>query len=341
MNILNQLNQSTNHLPLHDDVKSAMMEFSPSVNTYSQATGSDELKLEIAKHYGIDTDKYDILLTNGSFEAIHMIIDTLYGTYVNFIDSIPSWPWSRTMAKWREYKICGVNSKLQPEDILENSIVLINNGQNPMGYIYTDDELHNLEFSAKEKNSVILHDAVYWDFFAKPYPLLLNDKNFMTFSFSKGAGLAGLRIGGLVASKENIEKFKNNNPARLGVSVISERVALASLRSSHEWKMKNIETIERNKQRVRDELGKLNGVNFLHNDPIHKMIITFSDHIDCTDFSNRLKKRGIVVDDISTSKFTKGIKEPNVNIISFQVSIPDNWLDEFIHGFTEVWKEVT
>ena len=39
------LNQSTNHLPLHDDVKRAMIEFSPAdVNTYGQATGSDELK---------------------------------------------------------------------------------------------------------------------------------------------------------------------------------------------------------------------------------------------------------------------------------------------------------
>ena len=69
------LNQSTNHLPLHDDVKRAMIEFSPSdVNTYGQATGSDELKNAVAEHYKINLNEYGILLTNGSFEAIHMIL---------------------------------------------------------------------------------------------------------------------------------------------------------------------------------------------------------------------------------------------------------------------------
>jgi aspartate/methionine/tyrosine aminotransferase len=334
------LNQSTNHLPLHDDVKRAMIEFSPSdVNTYGQATGSDELKNAVAEHYKINLNEYGILLTNGSFEAIHMILDTFSGTYSNFTDIIPSWSWPRSMAQWRGYHINEVKGKLKPQDIIQNSIVFLNNGQNPLGYTYTDEELYDLQWFAQDKHSMILHDTAYWDFFREPFPLLLNDKNFATFTFSKVAGLCGLRIGGLIASKENILKFKNNNPARLGVNVMSEKVALASLKSSHEWKIKNIEIIERNKQRVREELGVLDGVNFLHEDNIHKMVITFDKPIECTDFTERLGKEGINVLDISTKMFQMGVKEPDANMITFMVSIPDEWLDQFIEGFKKVYYE--
>ena len=336
-----QLNQSTNHLPLHDDVKRAMIEGSSlDINNYGQATGSAELKTAIADHYSVDMNIYDILLTNGSFEAIHMIIDTFYGTYTNFVDIIPSWPWPRNMAKWRGYKIYKANGKITPEDIVDNSIVFLINGQNPLGYTYTDEELHNLQLFAQDRHSMILHDSAYWDFFKEPFPLLLNDINFTTFTFSKAAGLCGLRIGGLIASKENVAKFKNNNPARLGVNVVSEKVALASLKSSHEWKPRNIEIIERNKQRVREEFDVLDGVNFLHEDTIHKMVITFDSHIDCTDFAERLKKEGIVVCDISTRMFQTDIKEPNANMITFMVSIPDEWLNKFIDKFKKVYYEI-
>ena len=335
------LNQSTNHLPLHDDVKRAMIETSSlDINIYGQATGSDELKTAVAEHYKVDLNEYGILLTNGSFEAIHMILDTFYGTYSNFVDCVPSWPWARNMAKWRGYNICGVDGKLTPKDIVDNSIVFLNNGQNPMGHTYTDSEFYDIQCFAQDRNSLIINDTVYWDFFKEPFPLILNNKNFVTFSFSKAAGLCGLRIGGLIASKENITKFKNNNPARLGVNVLSEKVALASLRSSHKWKMKNIETIERNKQRVRNELKNLDGVHFLHEDRLHKMIVTFDDHIDCTIFVDRLKKEGVVVCDISTRMFDIGVKEPDVNMITFTVSIPDDWLDQLIQKFKKVWKEL-
>jgi len=335
-----QLNQSTNHLPFHDDVKRAIIDSANlDVNSYGEATGSTELKTAIAEHYNVDMNLYDILLTNGSFEAIHMIIDTTYGTYSNFVDIIPSWPWPRSMSQWRGYHINEVKGKLKPQDIIQNSIVFLNNGQNPLGYTYTNDELHDLQWFAQDRRSMILHDTAYWDFFKEPFPLLLNDRNFVTFTFSKAAGLCGLRIGGMIASKENISKFKNNNPARLGVNVVSEKIALASLKSSHEWKVKNIEIIERNKQRVREELGVLDGVNFLHEDSLHKMVITFDKHIDCTDFTERLKKEGINVLDISTRMFQMGVKEPDANMITFMVSIPDEWLDQFIGGFKKVYYE--
>ena len=266
-----------------------------------------------------------------------MILDTFSSYYRNFVDIIPSWPWPRSLAKWRGYRIAPSTGKITQKDIVENSIVFLNNAQNPMGYVYTNEELYNLQDAAKYKSSMIVHDIAYWDFFDKPYPLLLSDRNFATFTFSKGAGLCGLRIGGLIASKNNMEKFRNNNPARLGVSVLAESVAMASLNSIDEWKPRNLKIIKNNKQRVREEFSDLEGVNFLHDDPVHKLIVTFDDNIDGTEFTNRLKKEGIAVCDMSTRMYDVGIKEPNVNMINFTIAIPDEWLNELINKFKKVY----
>ena len=56
-----------------------------------------------------------------------------------------------------------------------------------------------------------------------------------TYSFSKWLGLAGLRVGALVASADVIERFAAAPPNNLGSNVLSQRAAIAGLKVKARW----------------------------------------------------------------------------------------------------------
>lgn len=330
------LHQGTNHLPLNPKVEEVLRNAPIDWGYYSDPTGSPILKEAIASHLNIDLTRYSIILTNGSIEAIYAIIDVLSKEQRHFIDTVPGWPWARHFAESRGLYIIPTK-KINPSDIKHRSIVYLVNGQNPVGYTYSDEELYALEGEATSKNSVILHDIAYIDFFEKDYPLLLNNHNYITFSFSKGPGLASLRIGGLITCKINSKKFDYFNPARLGINRLSEEAALMSLYTQKEWRQKNIDTISKNKQIIKRELKNLSGVHFNHADPVQRVLITLDDWINSTEFTHRLLEEGIAVMDVSTRMFVSGIRNKELNGIVLTTAIPDNWLEEFIKKFKKIY----
>src|SRR2546427_253194 len=85
----------------------------------------------------------------------------------------------------------------------------------------------------------LLNDATYRDFnqghvlASSFYP----EQTLTSYSFSKGPGLAGMRIGGLVAPPggtvmKALRRFDTNV---LGVNVLAQRAALAALQAKKEW----------------------------------------------------------------------------------------------------------
>ena len=250
----------------------------------------------------------------------------------------------RLMAKDRGYGICPVHSrKIKPEDIVENSIVFLVNGPNPTGFVYSHEEFYELQEEAKNKKSMLLHDIAYYDFFETPYPLLLNEDNFLVFSFSKGAGLASLRVGGLVASKKSFQNIPEAVPNRIGINVIGERAAMASLEHYDEWKPKNIQLVRRNQDRIRRELSPL-GVKFFGPDAVHRIVLTLDEKIDPTEFNKKMASEGVQLLDISTRSYDVGVKHTNdppfTNSLQATAAISDEWLDRFIEKFKKVYQSL-
>lgn len=337
------LQQGTNTLELHPKVLEAINE-PVEYGYYGEPNGSRELRQKILDHYKIDSDKYEIILTSGSLAAIHLIMDNCYPKYKNFVDIIPSWHWPRLMAKDRGYRIHPVHTgKIKPKDVVENSIIFLVNGQNPIGCVYSHEELYELQEEAKNKKSMLLHDIAYYDFFETSYPLLLNEDNFLVFSFSKGAGLASFRIGGLVASKKSFENIPDAVPNRIGVNVIGERAAIASLEYYDEWKSKNIQLVRLNQDRIRQELIPL-GVEFFGPDAVHRIVLTLDEKIDATEFNKKLISEGVRLLDISTRMYDVGVKYTNdppfTNSLQATAAISDEWLGEFLEKFKKVYQSL-
>ena len=340
------MHQHTNHLPIHSAVLERMKETVEKQEWvyYGGPTGSTNVKEIIAQDLNVDLDKFDILLTNGAMEAFYMIMNQFKSEWNTFIDCVPSWPWPRRFSKAFGVPVTSVLlRKLRPSDIIAGSCVNILNGQHPQSLLYTDAELIALAEKAADVNAWFIHDMTYRDFFPE-YPNLLEqnpERGFVTFSFSKGNSLAGLRIGGLVCSKENTKSFVPLNPARLGVNVIAEQAAIASIETKYLWKQKNIDIIAKNNKMIYSKLSDLETKGILNmpkKDIMNDVWINFLT-VSSSWVTEELKKRKVLVNDTATRAYFKaGERYNNANHITVTTSVPEYWIDYFCEQLNEILK---
>ena len=83
----------------------------------------------------------------------------------------------------------------------------------------------------------MIHDCTYRHF-AEGHTLLAKlapERTVTTYSFSKWLGLAGLRVGAIVAGHDMIGRLAAAAPNALGSSVIAQHAAIAGLEVKGEW----------------------------------------------------------------------------------------------------------
>ncbi|MFI5413465.1 MAG: aminotransferase class I/II-fold pyridoxal phosphate-dependent enzyme, partial [Candidatus Lutacidiplasmatales archaeon] len=79
------------------------------------------------------------------------------------------------------------------------------------------------------------------------------------WSVSKNCGLAGLRLGGLLARPELLKTITRFNTNDLGVNVLSQVAALAALRTKSEWIASVVRQTRANGARIRDVVAGVPG----------------------------------------------------------------------------------
>jgi histidinol-phosphate/aromatic aminotransferase/cobyric acid decarboxylase-like protein len=80
------------------------------------------------------------------------------------------------------------------------------------------------------------------------------------YSFSKWLGLAGLRLGALVAHPDLVERLAAAPPNNLGSNVISQRAAIAGLKASAEWMPDVNRRQRRNQARIYEAVNRIPGM---------------------------------------------------------------------------------
>ena len=169
----------------------------------------DKLYEKIALNYAVETSQIELF--NGGSSAIFTLFKHLALQTCTIYS--PAYLEYKKAALNFDYELNLINrfSNIN-ENVKENSLVIFVNPSTPDGKYY---ELEELMKTWIEKSCTILVDESFLDFCDKASAikyLEIYDKLYILKSMTKFYSSAGIRVGTIVSTKENIEKLKEFEP---------------------------------------------------------------------------------------------------------------------------------
>jgi len=258
INGITKLDANENLYGCSPKVKAALSEY-PYLNIYPDA-GQTEMRRLLADYTGVDAEH--IVLGNGSDELIGLILRLFLEPGDEVINLVPTFDMFRfgvilcngklvEVPRDEEYR---VNVKAVKNAITKKTkLILLANPNNPTGTPTPQKDVLELV----ETGVPIVADEAYVEFSGETVThFVTNYDNLMVLrTFSKWAGLAGLRVGyGLMHPKivgylQTIKQPYNVN--------IAARVAVRESLKDREYLMQNVKAIVAERERLFDELSKL------------------------------------------------------------------------------------
>jgi histidinol-phosphate aminotransferase len=199
---------------------------SPTVAEFLRTHVSDDLlaiypeyeaaKRELAGHFAVRES--EMLLTNGTDEAIQVLINTFVDDGDEVIILQPSYAMYRFYAELggaaiREVRYRDESLGFPLEELLDaigpqTRAILISNPNNPTGTAVKLDVIEGL--LAHAPHAAVLIDEAYFEFFGTTaLPLISERPNlFVTRTFSKTYGMASVRLGCLFSDPRNVESMR-------------------------------------------------------------------------------------------------------------------------------------
>jgi histidinol-phosphate aminotransferase len=173
----------------------------------------------LADYFGVRPD--ELLLTNGGDDALRSFFDAFVDAGSSILICEPTFPMYRYYAEISGAQIKALRYTAEMEfpfqqviDALKNRprVLFIANPNNPTGTLLEPSAIETILHAAPQTAVVI--DEAYAEFseatvvpWIKKYPHL-----FVARTFSKAAGLAGLRLGAVMACAESIAILKRGMP---------------------------------------------------------------------------------------------------------------------------------
>lgn len=168
----------------------------------------------------LGTDKEHICLVNGSSEGIRHIIEAFSSSEGKILGVTPSYAMFEVYAKMYGRKFIPVTYteelEMPVERILEQmtsdvELLILVNPNNPIGNVYTEEEMERILKEAEKKEITVLIDEAYFYFYSDDSLryALEREHVFITRTFSKLFSLAGCRLGYVVGWPEGIKLVQN------------------------------------------------------------------------------------------------------------------------------------
>jgi histidinol-phosphate aminotransferase len=269
------LGQNTNHIESHPAVIEAMVRSiqSGEFNAYAPPLGFEALRRAIVADLGVTG--VEALVTEGGVNALAMICRARCKPGTTLVTTDPTWKWPCLFARQQGAEVIEIpiydpacNYRLTPAALKAHvdertAIIYLVDPNNPLGIRYTREEIESFAAIARDGGALLVHDCTYRDFADGHYPALhaAPEGAVVSMSFSKWLGLAGFRIGALVAAPALFEEFAKASTSVLGASVVAQRAAQAGLSVKPEW-MRKVRAIDgANKAMIREAVGKVDGLN--------------------------------------------------------------------------------
>jgi aspartate aminotransferase len=216
---------------------------------YSAVKGLSDLRTQLAAQFtGCDID--NILITNGSKQALYMIFQVICDPADEVIIPVPFW-----VSFVEQVKLAGgrpvpvVTQRHQLDvDAIEQAVsprtkaILINSPNNPSGAVYPMNDLQKIVRLAEDHDLFIVADEAYKEFvydgsvYASIFDIApARERLIVTRSFSKSYSMTGFRIG-YVAAPGNIIAALSKMQSHLSgnVCTFAQYGALAALRLDHD-----------------------------------------------------------------------------------------------------------
>ena len=239
---------------LHDYIKEGVMSYGP-------AEGLPEFRKAIAKHmvrkYNVTCESEHVFAADSAASAMYIIAKALLkpGDEVIIFDPV-DFLFKSTIesvgAKAVLSKIDIANYQFDFSGIKDlistkTKMISICNPHNPLGIVMSKEDLNHIAKIAIEHDLWILSDEIWSDIIYRPHIFTsmaslsqdCSDRTITVKGFSKNYGLAGLRVGCLVTTNEQL--YKTLFDASLasytiyGVSTLSQIAVIAALEEGEPW----------------------------------------------------------------------------------------------------------
>lgn len=257
-----------------------------------------ELKEKIAALKGVKRES--IFLGNGSDEAIDLVIRAFCEPGADNIVSIdPSYGMYEVAANVNNVAFRKVRLDdrfdLDTDRLLEaadddTKVIFLCSPNNPTGNNLSRDHLYQVLDAFQ---GIVVIDEAYVDFSTEPSFLgeLENFPNLMVLqTMSKAWGAAGIRLGMAFASPEIITVL-NKIKYPYNVNLLTQEYALSRLNETRNKEMQ-VETIIHERERLQEELPKINCVRKIYPTDANFLLVEVTD---ANAIYGKLVQRGIIV----------------------------------------------
>lgn len=278
----------------------------------------------VAKHMGVSPA--ELLLTNGTDEAIHLICETYLDSGDEAIVAVPTFAMYEIYAAQTGALVisvpAGKNFEFPTQAVLstitsKTRLIALANPNNPTGTFAELSDLMNIADAAP--GAALLVDEAYFEFCGQTMAPRWRDvpNLFVSRTFSKAYGMAGLRIGVLMGNEEQMQ-FLRRASSPYNLNSIALACLPAALRDE-DYIHTYVEQAIEGREQLESELENWE-VRFW---PSRANFVLMYLGERCKPFIAEIRARGILVRDRSSDhgckdcvRITVGLREHNQRLLT-------------------------
>ena len=337
------MGQNTTHLDPPPEVIAALEESirSREFQVYAPPAGFAELRRLVLEDIGLPGSA--AWMTDGAVAGLYHLCATLAPRVSQVITTDPGWPWpgrflGRTGTPVRALNVYDnpthTLTAAQVAEVLEpGSLLYLIDPLNPLGSRYARAELEAIVALARESGSLIVHDCTYRHFasghslVAELYP----EGTFTTYSFSKWLGLAGLRLGAVIAVPELLAELTAVPANPLGAGIVGQRAAVAGLRVREAWLAHLCGVNRANIDRV-EQVVTETGFGEVLVSPSHGNFLAVD--VAATGLHSEAVCEALLADDVFIRPGTYQSPGFGERFVKISTSVPPQWVERFAASWT-------
>jgi len=260
----------------------------------------------------LKVESSEVLLTNGVDEGIHLLCETYLELGDEAVIVVPTYSMyeiyataagARVTRVPAEEDFCFPTEKIISCVTPRTRLIAIANPNNPTGAVASQEDL--LEIARSAPGAAMLVDEAYFEFYGKT----MLDKPrkfpnvFVTRTFSKAYGLAGLRLGVLVGDEEQMRAIRQvSSPYNVNAIALA---CLPQALADQSYIQSYVKDVLEGRERLQRAL-EANGIQYWASHANFVLMRVGGSKVDAAKFVEQMRRCGILVRDRSGDEGCEG-----------------------------------